>query len=274
MSQNYLSGPAVSGSVWDDAHVTQKNAIGTRVQIGDRVYRYCRTDADIERGMLVVLDPDIGPSANTSLIIDASTNYFGDSSDAPASGEGGSVGDTQVEVYNGSGENISAGEFSGGFLHITDATGEGYSYAVKDNEAIDDGESGLVTLFEPLVVALDATSEGFLSHSMYYDVEAAAGGDYGGDPDQVIIGRANVEATASSDSETQYLWIQTWGPCCLQVGASETLSRGKKIQLGENAADDGLVEDSLVEGAQDLGYALEDQGTADAWCPCFLTINP
>lgn len=70
-----------------------------------------------------------------------------------------SIGDTQVTVTLGATNNLAANALAEGYVIISDGTGKGTAYKVKSNPAIVASATGTITLFDPLVAALDTTTK-------------------------------------------------------------------------------------------------------------------
>lgn len=79
------------------------------------------------------------------------------------------AGATQVTVTLGA-TAATANQYTEGYLVINDATGEGYTYKVKSHPAAALSTTLVVTLEDPIVLALDATSEASLVANPYSGV--------------------------------------------------------------------------------------------------------
>jgi len=258
----------ISGSIWDDAVSTtaakfkevRVPRLGARVAFSDgRVFRYAKAGDTVTAGALVVA------TLNSQAI---AATYFGvDAATAPASGEGGAIGDTTIRLTDDV-SGVTASEYAEGYLNITDYTGEGYSYKIKDN-AVTSTDSGgfLVTLYDGLKVALDNTSVGTMTASPFNAVVVHTAADYGGTATQFCVGKAVVGATVG-----QYFWIQTWGLALVKAGAATGII-GAPCQLAEDDNGSGQVPVAGENRIQVIGswYA----SAADTvWGQVFLQIFP
>jgi len=234
--------------------------VGTRKAYEDgRVFRYARAGGTITVGALVVAVPNEANIAAT---------YFGaDSSTAPIAGEGGRVGDTKVR-FTDDVTGITADEYAGGYLAITDATGEGYQYRIRSNEATgSDGTGALITLWDPIKVALDNTSVGTLTNNDYDGVVVHTAANYGGTATQTCVGRAMVSASSG-----EFLYVQTWGRALVKAGAG-AIVQGSPVQLAEDDDGSGQTVVATENRVQVIGVGME--ATADTvWGPVNLQILP
>ena len=265
-SKQGAQGGIISGSVFDAAVTTPVNKIGRRCEFLDgRVFHYCSTVSDISVGDLV------SSLYNSAAIVEApipATRFGVDTSTAPAAGSGGSITDTTIAICVLSGTTaITANQYANGFLNITDATGEGYYYSVEKNDANAATGTSNITIRDGLTVALDNTSVGLLQVNEF-QVATHTAANYGGDPNQLAVGRAMVASTAGTDSTTEYIWVQTWGRSLLQSGTA-VASAGEMLYPAED--DNGSVQAAVAgeEYIQQVGIALVD-GTDEVWQPCLL----
>ncbi len=75
---------------------------------------------------------------------------------------------TQV-TYTASGT-ITANQYQDGFLCVADGAGEGMQYKIKSHPAIASAATGIITLYDGIITALDTTSDVMLIPSLYKDV--------------------------------------------------------------------------------------------------------
>jgi len=241
-------------------------SLGHRVALADgRVFRYCATDSDIGIGNAVV-------SQTAPEQIDAATSYFGADAGVtdPTSGRGGAIGDTAVEIYLGAGRAIDANEYAGGVLN----TGDGYAYLIRSHPAIAASNTGLITLDEidGIRSVIVNTLVGCLSKDMFADVAAHTSANYASTPTEFALGRASVASGAGGLGITQYLFVQTWGPCVMLADTAGLLVGGN-IQLGE--ANAGRVQVPVTDESivAHWGQCIET-GAAGVWALVNLTVMP
>jgi len=245
----------INGSIFDAAGTTQKNEIGKRCQLSDgRVFRYAKAAGTITVGDAVV------NTVNSQAI---AATYFGlTAAVAPIGGEGGTAGDQKVRL-SADVTGVTVDEYAGGYLCITNDTGEGEMYRIKSNEASGSaGVGSLIEIHDGIRTALDNTSVGIMISNEYSAVKVHTAAD----PNvENCVGKAVVGATSG-----QYLWVQTWGVALMQAGVA-TVDVGEQVILAED--DNGSVQVGLAENVQVIGYGIAD--IADTiWGPVFLQINP
>lgn len=236
-SNRNVPGPTLAGGFNKfDTHVSPKYAVGFPVEAADgSVYRYCHFGADTAVGVLVSTDV-----SETSLV-DSDNIIL-----APASSvntDDGKIGSYFFEMTLAT---TTANQYAGGKFITTDDTGEGYTYDIKGNTATDNPASGTirVELFQPLQVALDATTDCAIAASPYNNVEIAT------TTDGVIAG---VSCSAMDVSEQSYGWIQTKG--LVGILADGTIAINGICTLSDSTS--GAVQ-ALAGGGTDVADAISD----------------
>lgn len=144
----------------------------------------------------------------------------------------GRIGDTTLTpTLNGSTYDLAANELAGGWIVVSDDTGEGNMYKVSSNAAISAGGSGAVTLKDPLRVAVAAATTVDLVISPYSGLIVMPA-----PATAQVVGVTTIAVTAS-----YYFWLQTYGVCtCLQSGA---LVAGDMCQVSDTTTNvDGAVQ--------------------------------
>jgi hypothetical protein len=129
----------------------------------------------------------------------------------------GTVGSRFVQVTLAS---VTADQFAGALLSITDDTGEGYSYRIKGNTATGDPATGDIrlSLYDPIQVALDATSDIAITGCLYANLEPAVAGT-----DEVVAG-----VTVATQAAADYGFVQTKG-CATVLTAGSVLIKDPVI---------------------------------------------
>lgn len=199
--------------------------------------------------------------------------YFGaNTSDAPASGKGGAIGDTIIQL-NDCDAAAEAHELQGGFLHITNGTGEGFYYPIVDNEVLttSSGQDADIVIAEPgLVVALDNSSVGVMIPNMYDGVIEYDASEV--DQNTVIVMGACLRPTTATG---QYLWLQTWGHGIARADSSHLVGD----QGFTASADDGVdgcvtqvAADMGIQAGMTLGLALQSTQST-LWGPVIWMIH-
>ncbi len=130
----------------------------------------------------------------------------------------------------------TANQYAGGYLNVNDVTGEGIAYLVKGHPAASGLATLEVTLAEPIIVALDSTSNTTLMKNLYAaNIIVPSAATVGGVP----TGVANVSIT-----NAYFGWLQTSGPCSL-LCANTVFTLGEEVSQGV----------SLVAGSGSLKVA-------------------
>ncbi|KKN32002.1 hypothetical protein LCGC14_0818210, partial [marine sediment metagenome] len=191
---------------------SQIYAFGTRVQIGERVYRY---------NLVGAVDGAAGKLYQPG-VIEANGDVTDMAVDTPA------IGARQMEVTNGANTAIAVSEFANGWLHVNDDTGEAYAYQIRDNDAIATSVAGTIYLYDQIKIALGAGATVSLTHSPYYQTII-----HPSPPTSLVVGVMPGIVTAAN-----YGWLQTWGPAAvLQQG---TIYQGQDVMASRTV--DGAIE--------------------------------
>lgn len=242
-------------------NATPKYALGSRVMKQDgKVFRYAHLGAATNRGLLVAQDiSETGvPDTDNKIIAPASSVTTSD----------GTIGSRFIEVTLAS---VTADQFSGGTFVTTDDTGEGYTYSIKGNTATGNPASGniRIELYEPLVVAVDATTDFSIVGSPYSNLEAWTS------TDAIVAG----VTTGTSTSALPFQFIQTWGLCGVLQDATvptlgaivtcSTATAGACTQMGGGDTD----QFTEVENEPIVGFCA-DAGDSTGHSVIFLQIAP
>lgn len=174
--------------------------------------------------------------------------YQGPAQDAtnqtPAGGLGvaaAAIGATTVTLTDSL--TLAANLLAGGFMSIAVTPGQGYFYKIKSNTAVTSAVGCVVTLEDPIQIALTTSSKVLVNLSPYNGAVVAPGTITG-----TIIG-VPIFAVVNA----QYGWVQTHGPCsCLITGtfASAGLAVGMLVggTIGSLAP--------AIAGTNVLGYTM------------------
>jgi hypothetical protein len=120
------------------------------------------------------------------------------------------IGATSVTVTLGA-TAATANQYAGGVLIVNDATGEGHTYKIKSHPAADASAALVVTIEDPIVVALTTSSEVSLIANLYSGVIVNPT-----TPTASPVGVAIYPVAAN-----EYGWIQTKGiVSCLNDGGT------------------------------------------------------
>lgn len=224
---------------------TQEHTLGTKVTaIDGREFRYVKAGETLAAGKLV------GTSAEH-------TNHESRTPDASA------IGDTTIVSTMGA-TAITANEYAGGFMVITNTPGLGLTYEIDRHAAVDSSGSATIYLKDPIKVALTTDSRFDLVHNPYKDcvVWVNGSGTYTGAP---------VGVTTYAITSGEFGWVCVKGSTsCLADG---NLTIGSTIVASNGA--DGAVENAVAgstEAQAPVGYALTS-GTDTEYPAIFVTIG-
>jgi hypothetical protein len=196
--------PHVSGS-------TQLHQLGSvGVAPDGRTYRYANAGAvDLAPGLLCIA---VDITANHE---DLAVNTF-------------AVGDKSITVTLGA-TAITANEYDGGYVNVTDATGQGIMYQIESAPATDASGSVIIQLKTPIVVAAEAATTVTLVRNKYKDIIVSDGTQA-----DLPVGVPNVAISAG-----EFGWVQTGGFCSV-LNDTTTVVAGQPVTIGD--ADAGAVE--------------------------------
>lgn len=176
----------VSQGIWEENSVAQ-HQVGAYVETGDgRGFRYAKVGAVATVAGKVYQGP----------ALDA-TNL------QPSGGLGVSaaaaIGDTSITIS--SSITLTANQLAGGYLSVDVTPGQGYLYRIDGNTAVSGAAGAVITLRDPLQVALTTSSKVIVAQHPYSGIVVEPG-----TPTSAIVGVAHRVTTA-----TYFGWIQTRG---------------------------------------------------------------
>jgi len=164
---------------------SQKLPLGTKGETKDgRCFRYCKAGgSDLVAGHVLQTEAEVGNHQN--LAVTAAV----------------AVGVSAVTVTLG-GTAATANEYSGGYLTVNDADGQGFTYKILSHPAQTSTSGNLVvTLEDPIREALTTSSQATLSNHPYKNVI-----DFPTTASGAAVGVATFDMTT-----LYYGWIQTGG---------------------------------------------------------------
>jgi len=229
---------------------TQRLPLGAKLELADgRIFRYCKNGAvalaagKTIQSVIVATERDDAINAAAVVAIGAKTFAF-----------------TAVGA-------ITADQFAEGFAHIVNDTGEGLQYKIKSNTAAGAAADCVVTLYDPIITALAATTDVILSSSQYSGVVLAA------DDLSFIIGVPVIPVTAN-----YYFWAQSGGVAMvLQNGSTGVATTEREVYADVAAGTDGAALSTAggAVGKQQIGYHYFDTTdvVATEYWPVNLTID-
>ena len=226
-------GIAIRQSIYQESLVA-KTDLGRFIDFQDgRRFRYCQADGAITKGHVAAGGAVVANDntvTQTGMTVALSNGY---------------IGEKVINVLLAAA--TTANLYAGGYLTVEGGTGLGQIRKIKSNKA---GGASVaapceVTLYDPLEVALNATSIITLTKNKYKDVIVApAGTDVA-----PLIGVPLISIT-----DDYYFWAQTRGYAPIVVDDSATLTIGETVSIG--ATDAGSV-----TGATDAHCDYQQVGT-------------
>jgi len=122
------------------------------------------------------------------------------------------IGDTTVTVALGA-TAATANQYAGGLLVVTVTPGQGYAYKIKSHPAAALSTNLVVTLAEPIVVALTTSSRCDLVSNPFNNVIV----------NPTTATSAPVGVCVTAITAAQYGWLQTKGECALLADGAVTV---------------------------------------------------
>jgi hypothetical protein len=187
-NQTNLTGPvSVVAQGINEESSTQMHDIGAYVETGDgRGFRYtkCGTTATV------------AGKVYQSSALDA-TNLQPSGGLAPSANV--AIGGTSITVSDSI--TLTANQLAGGYLSVVVTPGQGYLYKIKGNTAVTGATGAVITLDDPLIIAVTTASNFIVTPHPYNGITIEPG-----TPTGVIVGVAHRILT-----EAYYGWIQTYG---------------------------------------------------------------
>jgi len=231
---------------------TPKHNLGEKIQLADgRCFRYCYFDAAVTVGKMV------SPDYSTGGLVEVSDKTIAT----------GTAGSSVVTITaNGSSgppadfEGVSANDYAGSYLHITDGDGEGFTYRIKSNGAAS-SDAVEFTLFDPIVTALaTGATDLAITPGLFNNVHVTDNTN-GTIVDYIPTGVTVVGVTAN-----YYAWVQTSGVATCLADGTITLANRLTLSDGTN----GSVQLKDAETEVEIGYALATVATGE-YAPVMLT---
>lgn len=240
---------------------TAKHRIGTRLQVGERVFYYGYFVAANAAGLIAAPDQSLvgeGLLPDGSLVALAAGTAF---QDQPAITAALVAGQTWIAVTHASIlDNITLNLLKDGYVVLTDSAGTDTIYKIKRNSVMA-SDVVAIELYDELVTSYaDATTGISLMMNPYNQLRPAAVGT-----DESPAGVPLIDVTA-----TYYAWVQTWGPGMV-VTTTDTAFGGIDAEL----AGTGQVATRDTDGVEPrIGIGIVDVTTAGDGGLVKLQINP
>ncbi len=154
-----------------------------------------------------------------------------------------------------------ARQYIGGYMCVNDVTGQGQTYRIKDHPVWAAAAAQWYDLYDPLVVALDATSEITFVSSPYWTPQISVA-------DQLDLPVGVATGIAITDDNCG--WIQTWGEAAVLHGAGAA-ARGSCCTIGGAAVGRLAVKNADIEAHCATALIL---GVSTEYLPVCLQIRP
>lgn len=218
---------------------TQQHSLGALAQSADgRMFRYAKVGGTaLVPGTLLQAPAEVTNHQNLTPVAAA-------------------IGDTQVTVALGA-TAATANQYAEGWLAITVTPGQGYLYKIKSHPAAGLSTSVVLTLEDPIEVALTTSSRCDLVANPYSAVII----------NPTTATSAPIGAAVNNIAASSYGWIQVQGPCCLLSDGGSTV--GTNVSASNGTA--GAVEAAVTAQAA-CGYAMTGVATTE-YGAFFLTIG-
>jgi len=230
-----------------DATTNQLAPLGTRLEVGERVYYYAHagTSANVGAGRVVCSTAPVA-SHQADILVPAVT----------------SAGAKVITVTLGA--SVANNEYAEGYMIVSSGTGSGMSYRVKSHGSFGTAATDWsIVLYDPIKEPMTATTELNFIPNMYTSVKIAS---------ELLDLAVGVTSTPATTGE--FLWLQTWGPCAV-LNTAAVLAAGAIARMGTLGGVainvDGTTAGSNVQNLVGKNFNLA--GTADEDTPIFLTIR-
>ena len=221
---------------------TQKEVLGSlRLTADGRKFRYAKAGAAaLGAGLMGILAPVIALHINCSVA------------------KAAAIGDREVQITVGA-TAVTVDQYKDGYLQINDGTGEGMQYGIESNTACAVNGTTVVSLKDPIQVALvaAATSEVSLIPNPWNGVTESATSESG------AAGIAPVAVTIA-----YYYWCQTGGVAVVLAEGTDAI--GTTLELGAGA---GAVKVQAGYTCNLVGTIFGTAFIAAEYKPIWLTID-
>ena len=237
---------------------TQKLRLGTRMQRGDRVFRYAKAGETLVTDYLAFYY-DYGVSGYA--VVPTATPAGSSTVYATIGAAEGVAGDGAVAAH----------ELEGGWVVImllnAGAAYTSYTFQIIDNTAVTAGGGTCkLTIDSPLPYACSTSAYTEITGNIYSDVRTAVGGEEDLAAGRMFVGQPMCAATTTYP----YLWLQTWGPTfinpygnCGNADNHNQLVVKKDGSVGEHDDSNALLEYNQHVGCiiTRVAGGAETQGT-------------
>jgi hypothetical protein len=220
--------------------------LGTRIEIGDRTFRYAKAGAGqigVKAGRIASMVAAPGTHGGTFVSFAVAT-----------------TGASVLSATVGGGA-ITVDTYEDGYFVFGAGTRAGETYSIKSNAT---GTSGLtsvaITLYDPIIGTVTATSVGALLLNKYIVSVSTTGG-------RCPIGVPMIDVT-----EGNYFWLQTKGP--VGVIAAATPAAFTPLTIGTTGTVIAAIEGTTADALKVIvGMNGPEAGVAAAATPVILMLE-
>jgi len=188
--------PSVTRTAWQptipidqsiyESNTTQQAPLGTRLEVGDRVFYYAQAENTYVAGT-VLCSPVMSASHQADILTPVAA----------------SSGSQALSITLG--EEVSANQYAEGYLAVSNGTAGdenvGYLYRIKSHTAVASAGTLVLNLYDPLEKKITTAAELNLVPNMYNSVTI------GSSALGLAVGVAPCDVTSAG-----YFWLQTYGP--------------------------------------------------------------
>ena len=243
MSTRGLKKAGFTQALFQTNAVAQERIGTLRVTQDGRMFRYAKAAAtQIEAGILCACVADDADVVNT------------------ACNAAHAIGDVVIAeevVSTSKAENY----YKGGFFYVNDATGQGHQYSIESSSVLVAGTSIILTLNDPIRVALVAsTSEFTIGHHPLMDIVIQA------TVTDKMAGVAPMVIPAS-----HWFWIQTHGECVALSNAAAAI--GTIMSPGTTNGSVDATTTALDVDLEQIGYAFGSANVTGEYQQIFLQMD-
>lgn len=202
--------------------VDQRFPLGTRLEYGERVFRYFKLGATaVTAGKLVQQTVPLA-------------GHIDEAIDEPA------VGTTTINFTGAATptDDVAKDDLANGYLYVNDESGEGHIYRIKGNDALTGGTAGKIFLMDPIAKLPAAAATGTILYPQYFKLIV-----HPSPPTAKVMGWTVRDMTAS-----YFGWLQVSGPVAALIDGTVVIAD----EVIPSDAVDGAVEPrnfTLTEGA-------------------------
>jgi len=226
---------------------TQLFPLGTKLIQAERVWRYSLNGA----AALV-------PGFTCQSAASAGAEHDVDMVTAAAS-----VGDFEVTITPTSSVSMTANQYKEGYLWFNDETGKGQCMKVKSHPAITHNETGIITLYDPITLAIDSSTQTGIVKNPYSGVVITPDTTLTG----MVVGICDIPVTIAN-----YFWLQTGGPCSVNVIGTLVLGGSATGDTSAGTVDGSVGPFATVGTEQNIGSVMKIGATTEK-ALIFLTLD-